>query len=86
MLDRIQRLSIFDEKPYIYDRIWKSARKVGTFDSPNTHLVANIEDLTEGPIERLLRIRLCRRGLRRILEQPARPQRTHGQVEGNLHL
>jgi hypothetical protein len=47
MLDQIQKHAVSDDQPSVYDRIWESPRKVGFFDPPTTHLVANIEDLTE---------------------------------------
>ena len=47
MIYVIHRLAILDGQPSVYDRIWESCGNVESFDPPTTHLVANIEDLTE---------------------------------------
>ena len=47
MIYGIHRLAMLDVQPSVYDRIWESCVMVGFFYPPTTHLVANIEDLTE---------------------------------------
>ena len=47
MLDRIQKLAILDDQNSIYDWIWEKLGEVGISDPPTTHLVANVEDLTD---------------------------------------
>lgn len=47
MLDWFQKLATLDDPISVYDRISESLGKVDFFDPPTTHIVANVEDLTD---------------------------------------
>lgn len=49
--DRLRKFATSRSPILVYDRFWELPREVGFYGSPTTHLVTNIEDLTDGAVD-----------------------------------